>query len=62
MTCESKEFWETLFFFFFFFLVLQALVKDQTGLSCGSPGEEAGPSFALKLLSASSLLASPSLL
>lgn len=57
MTCESKKFCET-----HFFLVLQALVKDQTGLSCGSPGEEAGPGPALKLSSASSLLASPSLL
>lgn len=56
MTCESKEFWRT------HFLVLQALVKDQTGSSSGSPGEEAGPSLALKLSSASSLLASPSLL
>lgn len=56
MTCESQEFCQT------HFLVLQALVKDQTGLSCGTPGEEAGPSLALKLLSASSLLASPSLL
>lgn len=56
MTWESKGFCETPS------LVLQALVKDQTGLSRGSPGEEAGPSLALKLLSASSLLASPSLL
>lgn len=56
MTCESKEFCKT------HVSVLQALVKDQTGLSCGSPGEEAGPSLALKLLSVSSLLASPSLL
>lgn len=56
MTCESKEFCET------HFLVLQAMVKDQTGLSRGSPGEETGPSLALKLWSASSLLASPRLL
>lgn len=52
VTGESKGFCDT--------LVLQALVKDQTGLSRGSPGEEAGPSLALKLLSASSLQASPS--